>query len=56
MPWQKNDWMAFALIAGIIIIAISIAVYQLGAIHWSDSVIKMKGLSALSPELPRILT
>jgi len=59
MPWQKNDWMAFALIAGIIIIAIAIAAYQIGAVYWIDSVIKMKGIPepALFPaprELPRI--
>jgi hypothetical protein len=59
MPWQKNDWMAFALIAAIIITAVLIAAYQLGAVYWIDSVIKMKEGTlqpALSLGLPRIFT
>ncbi len=48
MPWQKNDWIAFALIAGIIVAAIVIAAYQLGALYWIDSTFKMQKPAAYS--------
>jgi len=46
MGWQRGDFIAAALIISIIIIAVVIAAYQLGALGNQGSIIPFRGIQS----------
>lgn len=52
MGWQRGDFIAAALIISIIIIAVVIAAYQLGALGNQGSIIPFRGIHLQLPANP----